>query len=650
MLPSAELWRTLRRRAEEHPPAVAPENLSADEAQALVQELQTHQLELEMQYEELLLAQTAAETARAAAEQARAEFADLYECAPVAYVTLNAAGAVERANQRACDLLGFGLAQVVGRRMAVFVAPASREAFAGLLQQLAAAAGPLAAELDLLADDGRAVAVRVEGQAGPAHSGGQGRPFRLALLDVRERAAAAAALLQSQERTRLALAASRAGVVEWDCTTHEVFLDEHARTLFGLPGPAGHLPLAALQAQVLPADHALLATTLDQALPGYALDLEFRVATADLAQVRYLAAHCQLVVEETTGIRRHLTGLVRDITARRTAEEELGYKNRLLAHILHHTPVLVGQLAPNGDYLELVGAGLRRLGLADNALVGTNVFDSFPAMAAPVRRLLAGEAVSFVGTAEHNGRPVYFQNYGFFDAVRQRAVVLALDITELHELHEEAADLRLAQQRAVFEAVQHTQEEERRRMAETLHNGVGQLLYLMRLHLENGPGGAAFPPRAALSLLDEAIRDVRAVSAELVPPVLESLGLKTALEAMAKRVPGSLLRVRCNFQGLDAALPRPLETAIYRMVQELLNNVLRHAGAEEVFLHVVREPGSMAISVDDDGRGYDLAAPGKTQPGVGLASIRTQVALLGGQLRVLSQPGRGTAASIELPL
>ena len=221
------------------------------------------------------------------------------------------------------------------------------------------------------------------------------------------------------------------------------------------------------------------------------------------------------------------------------------------------------------------------------------------------------------------------------------------DVTAYRQAQEEAATARLAQQQAVFKAVLATQEAERRRMAEALHNGVGQLLYLAKLHLgqDNAP-----PATAARALLDEAIRDVRALSAELAPAVLEGFGLKAALEAMARRVPAQQLRVHCNFQGLETPLPAPLPILVYRMVQELLNNVLRHAEASEVFLHVVREADQLAVNVDDDGQGFDPPGPGKVPPGIGLTSIRGQVAQLGGQLRVVAQPGHGAAISIELPI
>ena len=522
--PGHILLSALRTRAEaqllnQPPPATGAPEITA-QMQNLLLELQTHQLELEMQNEELV-------AAHLGAEHARNEYADLFEQAPVPYVTLSAEGLIERVNQRACQLLAApDASRLVARRFLAFVAPISRNAAADWLAQLqAGAAQPATIELQLLTDTGSPLIAQLDGvvRPGPAAHG-----CRLTLLDMSERHRAAAALRRSQERTRLALAASGAGVVEWDCATHMLYLDELARNLFGLPGPAGRLPLRDVQARVLPEDQSALTTALNRAVAGESLALEFRVR-AEPEPPRYLAAHGEIIFE--AGMRLHLIGQVRDVTARRQAQEE-------------------------------------------------------------------------------------------------------------------ADALRLNQQKAVFEAVLAAQEEERRRMAETLHNGVGQLLYLTKLRLAQGTGVSLEP---AIRLLDEAIRDVRTLSAELAPSVLEDFGLKAALETMAKRVPKQQLRVQCNFQGLDGSLPPTLQTLIYRMVQELLNNVIKHAAAEEVFLHVVREADQITVNVDDDGQGFEGAASHAEASGIGLTSIRSQVARLGGQLHITSHPGCGTAVSIVLP-
>ncbi|MWU18964.1 PAS domain-containing protein, partial [Escherichia coli] len=130
-------------------------------------------------------------------------------------------------------------------------------------------------------------------------------------------------------------------------------------------------------------------------------------------------------------------GLVRDITARRAVEEDLGYKNRQLDNILQNLPVLLARLGPDGRYREHIGQVVRRLGLAENELVGQLAVEVFPESAPHFRRLLAGERHSYVTSVVRNGQPIYLQCFGFFDDEQQEVVIFALDITEPELLKEE---------------------------------------------------------------------------------------------------------------------------------------------------------------------------------------------------------------------
>jgi signal transduction histidine kinase len=229
--------------------------------------------------------------------------------------------------------------------------------------------------------------------------------------------------------------------------------------------------------------------------------------------------------------------------------------------------------------------------------------------------------------------------------------VFVVDITDqVQTRHQaEAAAQTLREQRAVGQAVLEAQEEERRRIAEALHNGIGQLLTAAHLHLE----GVAVTPaglRAAEQILYQAIEAVRRLSAELTPSVLEELGLARALRQLSGLYPPQRLHVHWHLEGLDAPLPRPLAIAVYRLVQELLTNVVKHAHTPEARVHVVRELEQVVVIVEDNGVGFGAGAPDAQPAGVGLLSLRHRVLALGGHVSIQSQPGRGTIVSLELPL
>ena len=219
-----------------------------------------------------------------------------------------------------------------------------------------------------------------------------------------------------------------------------------------------------------------------------------------------------------------------------------------------------------------------------------------------------------------------------------------LNVSPLHRLETDNLRLRLSQQQALFEAVQGAQEEERRRIAESLHNGIGQILYATKLQLDRLPP----QPQEAARLLNEAIRQTRALSHELTPALLEEFGLEATLQSICTALSTPTLRWRCHLV-LDEAPPLPaaLQLAVYRLAQELTHNVAKHAQAREAILEVEALPAWVVLRVEDDGCGFD---PARTSDGLGLRTLRTRVALLGGSVHLATAEGQGTQCQLRLPL
>ena len=193
-------------------------------------------------------------------------------------------------------------------------------------------------------------------------------------------------------------------------------------------------------------------------------------------------------------------------------------------------------------------------------------------------------------------------------------------------------------------------DEDRRRIARDLHDGAGQALTAARLELLALSARAPAEAREALgriaARLDEAVAEVRRSSAALGPPALEELGFARALERHCEAFADSAgLEVRCQVAPLPP-LAAELELAGYRIVQEALTNVARHARATRASVSVQAAGGSLCIEVSDDGRGL----PAGEQPGRGLGGIRERAELLGGALRLGSPPGGGATVAVEMPL
>lgn len=197
------------------------------------------------------------------------------------------------------------------------------------------------------------------------------------------------------------------------------------------------------------------------------------------------------------------------------------------------------------------------------------------------------------------------------------------------------------------------QEEERRRIARELHDEIGQALNAIKLELavaERTTPGAALGE--ARSITDRALQSVRDLSQLLHPAMLDHLGLPDTatwyLRGFSRRTG---ITSELVVDELDARLSPELEVCTYRVIQEAVTNVARHAEATSCRVHIRRLPRSLQVSIADDGKGFDTAAAhGHPGQGLGLVSVRERVASLGGSLRVDSRSGAGTNLMVELPI
>jgi len=199
-------------------------------------------------------------------------------------------------------------------------------------------------------------------------------------------------------------------------------------------------------------------------------------------------------------------------------------------------------------------------------------------------------------------------------------------------------------------------EEEAKRIALALHDEAGQLLAAVHLAVAEAAHDLPAPAGAYLDkvqhLLKEVEAQLRRLSHELRPPMLDTHGLMQALEFLAEGVHQRTgLRVKVGWS-TGGRLAPPVEAAIYRCVQEALSNVTRHAKASKVKVDVRRGARTIRTMVTDDGVGFNLkTVTGRNgRRGLGLLGIRERVEILGGQIRILSSPGRGTKLTMALPV
>lgn len=208
-------------------------------------------------------------------------------------------------------------------------------------------------------------------------------------------------------------------------------------------------------------------------------------------------------------------------------------------------------------------------------------------------------------------------------------------------------------QLSTVDAMLRGQEAERSRLARDLHDGLGGMLSGVRQTLNAMKGNQIVTEESArafnraLDMLDLSISEMRRVARNMMPEALLKFGLKDAVQDFTDTLNDSgVINVQYQAFGLEKRLPEAEEVIVFRIVQELLNNVVKHAEANHVLLQLLQDGNRFHLTVEDDGKGFDLQKL-EEAPGIGWLNIRSRVNYLGGTLDVRSAPGKGTSVEIE---
>ena len=244
----------------------------------------------------------------------------------------------------------------------------------------------------------------------------------------------------------------------------------------------------------------------------------------------------------------------------------------------------------------------------------------------------------------------------------ERGAALQRELARGAELTAEVAVRSRAEERvkSLLERVVHVQEEERRRIARNLHDHLGQQMTALRLTIGalKTDGLSADELRRSLDTLDRMAtaidRDLDAVAWELRPAALDDVGLNAALSTLVTEWSASKgIPAEFHVSDPDAIrLSAEVESHLYRIVQEGLHNVAKHAAASRVSVLLERRGQDVIAIVEDDGRGFDADRQSDNAParGMGLLSMQERVALVGGALQVESAPGKGTTLFVRMPV
>jgi two-component system sensor histidine kinase UhpB len=330
---------------------------------------------------------------------------------------------------------------------------------------------------------------------------------------------------------------------------------------------------------------------------------------------------------------------------------------------------LIIRMQPDSTVNFVNSAYCRYFGYQPDQIRGRPVLESMsPENREALRRNLAGispqtptyERESPVRAASGAARWMHWSGRGIFDGRGMLAEVQAVgrDVTELRRAMDELGAARERLQ-GLSRRLLEVQESERKSLARELHDDIGQSLTALKLNLEalqRGRNGASLESRVqeALETTQHTLERVRQISLSLRPLQLDDLGLAAALRShLDRQATLGGFAPHPEIQDLPARLPPEVETACFRVAQEAVNNIVRHARARNVWLQLTVEGERLVLGVRDDGAGFDVEAAQRRAAlgaSLGVVSMAERAALAGGTLRIESAPGEGTSVLADFPL
>lgn len=348
-----------------------------------------------------------------------------------------------------------------------------------------------------------------------------------------------------------------------------------------------------------------------------------------------------------------------DITELKEMARALRHSEAQVRALINATSDAAFMIDVKGRILVANAQTTSRVGLPEDAIIGTSLFDTICEMDIEHRKMLrdliveTGKTVSF--ETLRFARIFDVSVYPVFDSTNtvDRIAIYARDITDLRHAERQIGDLT----RRLF----HAQENERRKIARDLHDDVAQNLSFLKISVDNLVSPDLDPEdpfREKTSLISEQLRStiqaIRNIAYDLRPPELDRLGLVRTAYRFCEEF-GLRHKVRVDFQsaGMDTIDRNPdLEINVYRMIQEAMNNIARHANADQVAVRLTLSHPHILVRVEDNGKGFDLArlSAEDMDTCMGLSGMEERVSLLGGKFRIDTRPGKGTKLYAEIPI
>jgi PAS domain S-box-containing protein len=648
------------------------------DVQMLVHELQVHQIELEMQNEELRCAQLELSASRD-------RYTDLYEFAPVGYLTLERSGKIRQANLAATTLLGIERRLLIGKRFSSAVLPEAQNTWQRYFAAVRASPVKQSCELAMRKADGEPIWVALDIVSTAPERESIPTPWecRVVLVDVSERKRIEGALAESEMRRQLALAAGNVGEWIWNLRTDEVYYSPRWKAQLGYENRQLSNHLREWTKRLHPADRPgmLEVVRAYRENPWRAYEGEYRLRHRD-GSYRWFLSRAGFRADES-GAPLEMLGCQIDITARKRAEEELRSLNEMLEQrVAERTAELrasnerleaeVGQRRKTESALRESEERLRAIvDTAVDAIVTIDASGVIRSVNPATERLFGYGAGEMIGNnvkmlmpspyrEEHD---IYIQRY--FETGERRIIGIGREMAGRHKdgsifpvdlAVSESADegpmftgivRDITERKNLQKALAESVAEEQQAIARELHDGVAQRLTGVemmtsvlhaRLQTESSPDTEGLGH--LLAELRRAQEQLRGVIKGVYEHTVPADGLQAALDGLSRDTE-SLHGLRCIFEssGRIAVPNANTATQLYYVAREAVRNAVRHAGAKSVTIGLEADERRLLLTVWDDGKGIE---PRNVRRGMGTQIMQYRAGLIGATLDIRPARNGGT--------
>ncbi|GAB4093035.1 sensor histidine kinase [Flaviaesturariibacter terrae] len=352
---------------------------------------------------------------------------------------------------------------------------------------------------------------------------------------------------------------------------------------------------------------------------------------------------------------------LRDITQRLETEEAIMLSEEKYRLLFYQSPEPKWIFRREDlRFVEVNDAAIEHYGYSREEFLSMTVIDLQPHNERErVRQLLLSDfmpAGRMQGISQHRTRDgvhiaVELTTHGIYLDDGYHVLVNVNDVTEKLALEQKVLEEKITVQKEIARTILNTQEKERSEIGKELHDNVNQILTTAKLYIENigyYPDQQATYVEKSAALLQRAITEIRNLSKALVTPVIYDIGLRATLEDLIGQYRSlNLFALTFSFDAREERVESGLQLTVYRILQEQLNNIVKHARASEVSVQVSEESNNLTICIRDNGVGFD---PQQKRDGLGLRNMKNRVEVFKGDMSITSAAGTGCHICIRFPL